>query len=60
LKIENFGGVIAHSFNPSTREAEAKRSLFWVQGQPGLHSQFQGSQVYKERPCLQTDQNLQF
>ena len=25
---------------------------FWVQGQPGLHSEFQDSQGYTEKPCL--------
>jgi hypothetical protein len=50
-------GVVAHTFNPSTREAEADR--FLVQGQPGLQSEFQDSQGYTEKPCLknQTKQN---
>jgi hypothetical protein len=26
---------------------------FWVQGQPGLQSEFQDSQGYTERPCLE-------
>jgi hypothetical protein len=34
---------------------------FWVQGQPGLQSEFQDSQYYTEKPCLektkQTKQN---
>jgi hypothetical protein len=25
---------------------------FWVQGQPGLQSEFQDSQDYTEKPCL--------
>jgi hypothetical protein len=25
---------------------------FWVQGQPGLQSEFQDSQGYTEKPCL--------
>ena len=25
---------------------------FWVQGQPGLQSEFQDSQGYAEKPCL--------
>jgi hypothetical protein len=41
-------GVVAYSFNPSTRDAEAGR----VQGQPGLQSEFQDSQGYTEKPCL--------
>jgi hypothetical protein len=24
----------------------------WVRGQPGLHSEFQDSQGYVEKPCL--------
>jgi hypothetical protein len=43
-------GVMAHAFNPSTREAEA--ADFWVLGQPGLQSEFQDSQGYTEKPCL--------
>jgi hypothetical protein len=43
-------GVVAHAFNPSTREAEA--GDFWVPGKPGLQSEFQGSQGYTEKPCL--------
>jgi hypothetical protein len=26
---------------------------FWVQGQPGLQSEFQHSQGYTEKPCLE-------
>ena len=25
---------------------------FWVQDQPGLHSEFQDNQGYTEKPCL--------
>ena len=42
---------MVHSFNPTSQEAEAGRSL-WVQNQPGLQSEFQGSQGYTEKPCL--------
>jgi hypothetical protein len=28
---------------------------FWVQGQPGLQSEFQDSQGYTEKPCLETE-----
>ena len=41
--------VVAHAFNPSTRKAEAGRSL-WLQGQPGLNSGFQDSQCCTVRP----------
>ena len=40
--------MVAHAFNPSTREAEASGSL-WVLGQPGLQSEFQDRhQSYRE------------
>jgi hypothetical protein len=42
--------VVAHAFNPTTREAE--QADFWVRGQPGLQSEFQDSQSYTEKPCL--------
>ena len=44
-------GVGDHTFNPNTQEAEAGQSL-GVQGQPGLHSEFQDSQGYTETRCL--------
>ena len=36
---------MTHTFNPSAREAEAGGSL-WIEGQPGLHSEFRDSQGY--------------
>jgi hypothetical protein len=45
-------GSVVHTFNSSTPEAEAGGSL-WVQGQPGLQSEFQDSYNYIERPCLE-------
>ena len=39
------------------RQAEARRSL-GVQGQPGLHSEFQGRQNYAMIPYLQTRYSL--
>jgi hypothetical protein len=45
-----------HVFNPSTWEVEEGGSL-WVQGQPGLHSEFQDSQGYRVRPCLGKNNN---
>jgi hypothetical protein len=36
--------MVAHAFNPSTREAETDR--FLSRGQPGLQSEFQDSQGY--------------
>jgi hypothetical protein len=44
-------GVVALAFNPSTQEAE--QVDFWVQGQPGLQSEFQNSQGYTEKSCLE-------
>jgi hypothetical protein len=43
-------GVVAHAFKPSTREAEADGSL---SSRPGLQSEFQDSQSYTEKPCLE-------
>jgi hypothetical protein len=34
-----------------------RQADFWVQGQPGLQSEFQDSQSYTEKPCLKTKQN---
>ena len=44
-------GMGVHAFNPSTWEAEAGVFLSW--GQSGLQSEFQDSQVYTEKPCLE-------
>ena len=44
-----------HAFNPRTWEAEAGGSL-WVQGQPGLHSEFQDSPRNTEKPYLEKQQ----
>jgi hypothetical protein len=30
-----------------------RQADFWVRGQPGLQSEFQDSQGYKEKPCLE-------
>ena len=47
--------VVAHAFNPSTWEAEAGGFL----RQPGLQSEFQDSQGYTEKPCLEKQTNKQ-
>jgi hypothetical protein len=44
--------VVAHTFNSNTHKAEAGGSLS-SQGQPGLQSEFQVSQCYTEKPCVQ-------
>ena len=41
--------VVTHSFDPSTQETEAGG----VQGQAGLHVDFQDSKSYTEKPCLE-------
>jgi hypothetical protein len=46
---------VAHTFNPSTRRQ--RQADFWVRGQPGLHSEFQDSQGYTEKPCLEKQKN---
>jgi hypothetical protein len=43
--------MVAHTFNPSTWEAEA--SEFLSSSQPGLQSEIQDSQGYPEKPCLE-------
>jgi hypothetical protein len=36
-----------------------RQADFWVQGQPGLQSEFQDSQGYTEKPCLEKTKNKQ-
>jgi hypothetical protein len=31
-----------------------RQADFWIQGQPGLQDEFQDSQGYTEKPCLET------
>jgi hypothetical protein len=42
-------GAMVHTFSPSTWEVEACWFM-WVQGQPGLQSEFHHSQGYIEKP----------
>ena len=44
-----------HTFNPSTQEAEAGGPL----SQPGLQSELQDSEGYREKPCLKKQTNKQ-
>jgi hypothetical protein len=50
--------VVVYTFNLSTQEAEADRSL-WVQRQPGLQSEFQDSPGYTEKPCFKKPKQQQ-
>ena len=36
-----------------------RQADFWVRGQPSLQSEFQGSQGYTEKPCLEKTKNKQ-
>jgi hypothetical protein len=44
-------GVVAHAFNPSTWEAEA--GGFLSSRPAGLQNEFQDSQDYTEKPCVE-------
>jgi hypothetical protein len=43
--------MMAHTLIPALRRQ--RQVDFWVQGQPGLQSEFQDSQDYTEKPCLE-------
>ena len=43
--------MVVHIFNPSTQEAEADE--FLSSRLPALQSEFQDSQGYTEKPCLE-------
>lgn len=49
--------VVVYTFIRSLWEVEAGGSL-GVQGQPGLRSKFQGSQVYTEKPGFQKKKDV--
>ena len=51
--------VVAHTFNPSSWEAEAGKSQ-WVQGQPGLQRKFQDSQAYTQSNCIKKEEKKLF
>jgi hypothetical protein len=46
--------VVAHAFNPSTWEAEAGGFL---RSRPAWSTEFQDSQGYTEKPCLEKQKN---
>ena len=49
----SLAAVVARALIPSTWEAEAGGSL-WVHSHPGLNNEFQDSQRYIMRPCLES------
>jgi hypothetical protein len=49
--------VVVHTFNPSTLEAEAGRSICEIEAR--LQSEFHDSQGCKEKPCLENTQPKQ-
>jgi hypothetical protein len=51
VKNASLPGVVAHTLNPSTWEAEA--GGFLSSGPACLQSEFQDSQGYPEKPCLE-------
>ena len=55
INIHLFPCALVHTFNPSTREAEAAGSLR-VWGQPGLQREFQDSQAVTERNPVSKNQ----
>ena len=47
------GGGCPLTFNPSTWSVGKRKTDLWVQGQPGLQSEFQDSQGYTGKHCLE-------
>ena len=45
--------LVAHTFDPSTWDAESGRSRFWKK--PGQQKEFQDSQGYTKKPCLEKE-----
>jgi hypothetical protein len=48
-------GVVAHAFNPSTRESEADGLLSLRPAWSTIQSEFQDRQGYTEKPCLEEE-----
>jgi hypothetical protein len=57
LRSEGSWAVLEHAFNPVL--GRQRQVDFWVQGQPGLQSEFQDSQGYIEKACLEKQKNKQ-
>jgi hypothetical protein len=54
IEIENiFLGMVVHTLDPSIWEAEAGRFLI---SRPAWSTEFQDSQGYTEKPCLENKQ----
>jgi hypothetical protein len=51
IKKTPLPGVVAHALIPAL--GRQRQADFWVRGQPGLQSEFQDSQGYTEKPCLE-------
>jgi hypothetical protein len=52
-------GVVAWRMPLLPALRRQRQADFWVQGQPGLQSEFQDSQCYTEKPCLKKQTNKQ-
>jgi hypothetical protein len=50
-KIKMGQAVVAQALIPAL--GRQRQVDFWVWGQPGLQSEFQDSQGYTEKPCLE-------
>jgi hypothetical protein len=49
--------VILDIYEESIPLGRQRQADFWVWGQPGLQSEFQDSQGYTEKPCLEKNKN---
>jgi hypothetical protein len=47
--------MVAHAFNPAL--GRQRQVDFWVRGEPSLQSEFQNSQGYTDKPCLEKPKN---
>lgn len=56
MKTVHYLRRVSQEFNPFTQEAEAGRARS-VQGQFGLHNEFQSRKSYTVKPCLKQTNN---